>query len=109
MYILILYELLLIIFKSVNTQLKIYVKREVQIGLIHFSDECIHLLCKFNRIYFLLFYLFIFREGEGKGKERNTSVWLPLEHPLVGTWPKTQALAGNQTGDLWFAGRHSIQ
>ena len=33
--------------------------------------------------------------------ERNVYVWLLLEHPLLGTWPTTQAwaLIGNQTGD----------
>ena len=48
------------------------------------------------------FYLFIFREGEEKKKEeKNINVWLPLERPLLGTWPATQAcaLTGNQTGD----------
>ena len=35
------------------------------------------------------------------GRERNINVWLPLEHPLLGTWPATQAcaLTGNRTGD----------
>ena len=32
------------------------------------------------------------REGEREG-ERNISVWLPLEYPLLGTWPTTQACA----------------
>ena len=38
------------------------------------------------------------REGE---KERNINVWLPLTHPLLGTWPPTHAcaLTGNQTSD----------
>ena len=38
------------------------------------------------------------REGE---RERNINVWLPLECPLLGTWPTTQAcaLTGNQTSD----------
>ena len=33
--------------------------------------------------------------------ERNINVWLPLTHPLLGTWSATQAgaLNGNQTGD----------
>ena len=36
------------------------------------------------------------REGE---RERNINVWLPLTHPLLGTWPATQAsaLTGNPT------------
>ena len=51
---------------------------------------------------FFKFYLFIFRgEERGKERERNISVWLPLERPLLGTWPATQAcaLTGNRTGD----------
>ena len=37
-----------------------------------------------------------------KERERNISVWLPLTHPLLGTWPATQAhaLTGNRTGNL---------
>ena len=40
-------------------------------------------------------------EGRDKERERNVNVWLPLTHPLLGTWPATQAsaLTGNQTGD----------
>ena len=36
-----------------------------------------------------------------KERERNISVWLPLAHPLLGTWPTTQAcaLTGNRTSD----------
>ena len=53
--------------------------------------------------FFKRFYLFIFREGEGreKEKERNISLWLPLTHPQLGTRTITQvcALTGNQTGD----------
>ena len=39
-------------------------------------------------------------EGREKGRERNINVWLPLAHPLLGTWPTTQACAliGNWTG-----------
>ena len=47
-------------------------------------------------------YLFLDRrEGKEKERERNINVWLPLEHPLLGTWPTTEAcaLTGNQTGD----------
>ena len=47
-------------------------------------------------------YLFLER-GEGREKERgkNINVWLPLKHPLLETWPATQAcaLTGNRTGD----------
>ena len=32
------------------------------------------------------------REGERKKeKGRNIIVWLPLAHPLLGTWPANQA------------------
>ena len=45
------------------------------------------------------FYLFIFREGKGgRRRERNINVWLALMHPLLGSWPATQA--GALTGDL---------
>ena len=42
-----------------------------------------------------IFYLFLGREKE---RERNINMWLSLEHPLLGTWPATQActLTGNQ-------------
>ena len=49
-----------------------------------------------------IIYLFL-DSGEGREKERkrNTNVWLPLVHPLLGTWPATQAcaLTGNRTGN----------
>ena len=61
----------------------------------------IHFLCPTP--IFKRFYLFIFREREGREKERkrDINVWLPLTHPLLGTWPATQAcaLSGNQTSD----------
>ena len=47
-------------------------------------------------------YLFLERgEGREKERERNSSVWLPLVCPPLGTWPATQAcdLTGNRTGD----------
>ena len=46
-------------------------------------------------------YLFLEREeGKEKERERKINVWLPLERPLLGTWPTTQAcaLTGNRTG-----------
>ena len=55
---------------------------------------------------FFLFKEFIYLfwdsgEGREKERERNISVWLPLVHPLLGTWPTTQVctLTGNWTGD----------
>ena len=54
--------------------------------------------------FFWRFYLFIFREGERREKERERSinVWLPLTCLLLGTWPATQAcaLTGNWTSSL---------
>ena len=49
------------------------------------------------------FYLFSFR-GEGRKRERNINVWLPLAGPQLGTWSATQAcaLTGNQTCDPLF-------
>ena len=55
-------------------------------------------------IYLFLFlkdFIYFFLE-RGKERERNIYVWLLLTHPLLGTWPTTQAcvLTGNRTGDL---------
>ena len=51
----------------------------------------------------ILFIIFRERgvEGKEKERERNINVWLPLKHPLLGTWPTTQvcALTRNQTGE----------
>ena len=43
----------------------------------------------------LFFFKDFIERGEGKGKERerNINVWLSLMHPLLGTWPTTQACA----------------
>ena len=59
-----------------------------------------------------IFNLFIFREGmAGRKRERNVNVWLPLVHPLLGTWPTTQAcaLTGNRTNDLLVCLQAGIQ
>ena len=56
-------------------------------------------LIYFLYLNFFFVYLFLDRgEGREKERERNIYVWLPLEHPLLGTWPATQACAliGNQ-------------
>ena len=43
---------------------------------------------------FKRFYLFLDRgERWEKERERNINVWLPLAHPLLGTWPTTKASA----------------
>ena len=46
--------------------------------------------------YFLKGFIYLYletREGKEKERERNINVWLPLAHPLLGTWPATQACA----------------
>ena len=47
--------------------------------------------------FFLQIYLFIYlflerREEREKERERNINVWLPLVHPLLGTWPATPGM-----------------
>ena len=47
-------------------------------------------------------YLFLDRgEAREKERERSINVWLPLTHPLLGTWLATLlcALTGNQTSN----------
>ena len=48
-----------------------------------------------------IYLLFLERGREGEIEGKNINVWLPLERPLLGTWPATQvcALTGNQTGN----------
>ena len=68
-------------------------------------DNFKYLICigLFNLLKKILF-IYLFLEGEDrkeKERERNFNVWLPLAHPLLGTWSATQAcaLTGNLTGD----------
>ena len=79
-------------------------------GQQHFNH---HHFCFFNKdfIYLLL------ERGESEGERgRETSTCeryinqLPLMHPLLGTWPATQACAwlGVKPATLWFTGQHSI-
>ena len=60
----------------------------------------ISIVCVFFKV------LLIFRESgrEGEKEERNINVWLPLMHPLLGTWPTTQACAlmGIEPATLWY-------
>ena len=55
-------------------------------------------------LYFLKDFIYLFLDrGERKEKERerNINVWLPIMHPLLWTWPATQAcaLTGKPTSD----------
>ena len=50
-------------------------------------------ILKFIYIYVYI-YIYILERGGRKGeRERNINVWLPLVHPLLGTWPAIQACA----------------
>ena len=55
-------------------------------------------------------YLFLERGERKEKEERNINVWLPLVHPLLGTWPTTQACAlnRNRTSDPLVHSLHSI-
>ena len=62
--------------------------------------------------YFLKDFIYLFLEGGERREEerkRNINVWLYLLHPLVETWPATQACAG--LGIRWrtFASLSSAQ
>ena len=56
-------------------------------------------------------YVFLERgEGKEKERERNINVWLPLAHPLLGTWPATQACALTGYQNRWpFGSQASTQ
>ena len=45
--------------------------------------------------------IYFTQRGREQERERHINMWLPLTHPLLGTWPATQAcdLTGNPTGD----------
>ena len=65
----------------------------------HLNKKGIHEDVMFEENFFYSFledfiYLFLERgEGREKERERNINVWLPVTHPLLGTWPTTQACA----------------
>ena len=89
----------------------------IKLGLWVFKRKTIKVKCQFyhfisrlhtmNMIYhcwYCLYFLFLFfkdciylfldrGEGKEKERERNTNVWLPLELPLLRTWPAAQACA----------------
>ena len=64
----------------------------------------------------IFLFLFIFKDfiysflERGEDKERNINVQVPLMHPILATWPTTQAcaLTRNQTGDSLVHSPHSI-
>ena len=69
----------------------------VSSGILHKAGQNSLLIVFFKgsiSFCFQRFYLFIFREGKGgRKREKNINVWLPLERPLLGTWPTIQACA----------------
>ena len=58
-------------------------------------QKCLTICDLIHSFFFLLLiFLFVYLwRGREKEKDRNITVWLPLVHPLLGTWPKTQACA----------------
>ena len=66
---------------------------------------------RYSRLFFnILFSYFVEGKG-GKREGENINVWLPLVHPLLGTWPAAQAcaLTGNQTSGPLVCSPRSIQ
>ena len=81
------------------------------------KSVCILLSCfskdqlPYNETYFFNFFISLERgEGREKKRERYINVWLPLTHPILGTWPASQAcaLTGFELVTLWFTGPCSI-
>ena len=67
-----------------------------------FNFEELFLFTEYLFLFFKRFYLFIFRQRGREGQiEGNISGWLPLECPILGTWPAIQAcaLTRNRTDD----------
>ena len=68
--------------------------------------------CRWLHFFFKDFIYSFLERGEEKEneRERNINVWLPLVHPILRTWPATQAcaLTGNWTGDPLVCSPHSI-
>ena len=62
--------------------------------------KCFEKLNSYLKKKILFIYLFLER-GREEERERNINVWLPLMHPVLGTWPTTQAcaLTGNRTSN----------
>ena len=74
------------------------ITKQLVYKLLHVVSSSTHssFCLSFKSIQFFkeIIYLFIFRERGKEGqRERNSSVWLPLVHPLPGTWPETQGCA----------------
>ena len=88
---------------SIHTLLSIFIINGCWIVSNAFSAsiDVITWFCPFVYVMHLKI-LFIYRqEGRERERERNINVWLPPVHPLLGTWPATQActLTGNWTVD----------
>ena len=51
--------------------------------------------------FFVLDFIYFYRQGKEKERERNINVWLSLAWPPLWTWPATQAcaLTGNRTSN----------
>ena len=100
-YISIVYHLCIlwyVYYQKFSFLLSLFILFRVFLNFFNFINLFNKLINKFN-----LFFKFIFQRGEGREKERerHISVWLPLSHPLLGTWSATQAciLTGNRICD----------
>ena len=74
------------------------------ISVLIFTSFDNYLFFQLTNFWLLSLSLFLFldrEDGWEKERERNINVWLPLTHPLLGTWPATQAcaLTANWIGD----------
>ena len=79
-----------------------------------------HYLCDPSKRFLLseTWFIFIFKDfihlfleggGEGRKKERNINVWLPLVCPQSGTWPTAQACALDWESNQWpFGHRQTL-
>ena len=74
---------------------------EKQLHLSAFSAFLFFLMLYILFFLKILFIYFYRQEGREKERERKISVWLPLPHPLLGTWSATQAcvLTGNRSNN----------
>ena len=57
---------------------------------------------------FQRFYYLFLERGEGRVKERNINVWLPLLCPHAGLQPRHVPWLGIDPVTLWFTGQQSI-
>ena len=83
-----------------------FLRCDVLVGIFRATKPAIATCCwivpKVSSLIFKKYFIFRKRGREGKEREWDINVWLPLKCPLLGTWPATQAcaLTGNWTNAL---------